>query len=96
MLARIETKVWAGLAGFVTGTTALSSLALWLLGVYAFGGSSTAESADAAIGRVPWPVSLAVVGLLGSLTGGVAAYKAPPSNNAGNPTQPVTAEEQLP
>lgn len=96
MLARIETKVWAGLAGFVTGSTALSSLALWALGAYAFHGSTAASAADATIGRVPWPVTLAVTGLLGALTGTAAAYKAPASNNAGNPTVPATAPEQLP
>lgn len=84
-MSRVETKVWAAVAGFFTGSAAISPLILWLLGVFVFNGSSTAAAADATIAGVPWPIALAVTTLLGSSTGAVAAWKAPPSNHAGNP-----------
>ena len=85
-LARVETKVWAGLAGAFAGIGALTPTALWLLGVFVFHGSKLAADADATLSAVPWPVAIAVTFVLGGGTAGVAAYKAPPSNHAGNPT----------
>lgn len=83
MLSRIETKVWAGLAGLMTGG-ALGSFVVWLLGVTVWGVPFDADHADTAVQAVPWPVDGLVPLLLGALFGGAAAYQAPPSNNAGN------------
>lgn len=92
-LSRIETKVWAGAAGAFAGIGALTPTALWLLGVFVFHGSRLAANADATIAAVPWPVALAVTTLLGGGTAGVAAYKAPPSNHAGNYTPTAGAPD---
>lgn len=79
MLFRIETKVWAGLAGLMTGG-AFGSFVVWLLGALVLGAPHDAAHAQAA----PWRVDALVPLLLDALLGGGAAYQAPPSNHAGN------------
>lgn len=83
MLSRIETKVWAGLAGLMSGG-ALGSFVVWLLGVTVWDVPKDGAQADAAIAAVPWPVAALVPLVLAGLVGTGAAYSASPSNHAGN------------
>ncbi len=95
MLARIETKVWAAMAGTGAGAT-LATAVLWTLGVYAWHASAKAGDWQAAVAAVPAPIA-ETIGLAITVAGtGFAGWKAPPSNNAGNPTQPAIDQEQLP
>lgn len=83
MLTRLETKVWAGAAGFLGGGQ-VGVFLVWLLGVLVWHAPNTADQADTAIRAVPWPAAELVPLFLAALTGVTAAYKAPASNHAGN------------
>ena len=71
----IESKVIAAAAGSGLGA-ALSAFLLWVVGVTAFGASSTADQVPKALAAVPEPVGalLAIlVAILGAFIGGYAA-----------------------
>ena len=71
----IESKVIAAAAGSGLGA-ALSAFLLWVVGVTAFGASSTADQVPKALAAVPEPVGalLAIlVAIVGAFIGGYAA-----------------------
>lgn len=83
-LSKVENKVIGATAGGGAGA-ALSTAALWALGVYAWHAPNTAAGNDAAIASVPQAVAALVpifFAAVGALIGG---YVLPPSNNAGHP-----------
>ena len=74
-MSTIETKVIAATAGSGFGA-ALSAFFLWIVGVFAFGASSSADQVPKALAAVPEPVGalLAIlVAILGAFIGGYAA-----------------------
>jgi hypothetical protein len=74
-MSTIETKVIAATAGSGFGA-ALSAFLLWIVGVFAFGASSSADQVPKALAAVPEPVGalLAIlVAILGAFVGGYAA-----------------------
>ena len=74
-MSTIETKVIAATAGSGLGA-ALSAFFLWIVGVFAFGASSSADQVPKALAAVPEPVGalLAIlVAILGAFVGGFAA-----------------------
>ena len=76
MLANVETKVWAALAGGAGGGVLVSFL-LWLLGITIWHVSSTAGSASVAMAAVPTPVAdLLLIGVP-ALSAALAGYVAP-------------------
>jgi len=92
-MSSIETKVIAATAGSGFGA-ALSAFLLWIVGVFAFGASSSADQVPNALAAVPEPVGalLAIlVAILGAFIGGYAApHTSRPDLSTPNVWQPPT------
>lgn len=94
MLHNVESKVYAAAVGTGAGAV-VAAFVTWLLGVFVFGASASAQTASDAIAAVPGPV-VGIVGLVitvgGSLVGGYSAdHTARPDLETPDPTLDTVA-----
>lgn len=98
----LESKVVAAAAGASTGG-ALGVFVTYLIGVYVFGASATANGGQVAVSAVPGPV-LGIIAIIFAGTGaGIAGYEAPhterapvPADDASDAADPVQDVPALP